>query len=218
VKAAAALAVTMLASSLAAGCSFERRSPAYACEIEAHCDPGRTCQQGWCVEIASDGGPGIDADPNAPDATDAAASCSADVCTRCDVEGRCIIACDGAGSCPDQVVCPAGLPCKVECNGEGSCMGGIDCSAARRCDIECTNTSACAGLLSCPAGTCNVECGGIDSCAGGIDCSGSCACRTLCTGSGSCATPPSCPAQLPAQCTSGIECVYGQGPGGCSTC
>jgi len=224
VSRATALAAALVALA-ATACGFDRRSPGYACQPGDDCGAGRTCSQGWCVDIGGDAGdagggdaaPVADADPNQPDAALGGpdAFVCPGVCSSCTVDGTCIIACDATGSCASGVVCPAGIPCKVECNGASSCAGAIDCSAATSCRVECTNQDACAGAIACGSGVCRVECGGSGSCSGGIDCVDACQCDTFCTGSGSCAVAPTCPP--PSQCTTGGgECTGVPGP--CNSC
>jgi hypothetical protein len=215
--ASARLAVVLAAAALASGCSFDRRSHQFACDMPTDCDDEHICDQGWCVPIGGDddAAPQADADPNAPDAGTADAFVCPPGCTSCDIEGVCNITCATAGSCSAApVVCPANVPCKVECNGDSSCAMGIDCSAAESCRIECTNSNSCGGPITCALdGYCRVECEGLNSCTGGIDCDQSCACDTFCTGSGSCTIEPLCPG--PSQCTGG-PCSSLQGQ--CNSC
>jgi len=37
-------------------CGFDHRSEGYACTAPSDCMPGRTCDQGWCVDTTGDGG------------------------------------------------------------------------------------------------------------------------------------------------------------------
>ena len=203
----------------AAGCSFQRRSEGYACETPTDCGAGRTCDQGWCVEI---GGPTIDADPNAPDADpNAPDSGTSDAfvcpvgCGFCDELNTCIIQCNAGNPCNTApVVCPPGQRCKIECLTAGTCAMGIDCSAATNCRIECGGSSACAGPIACGEGPCTIECTNTDTCTGGIDCADSCQCLTQCSGGGSCTPAPVCPS--PPQCTNGNECLASHP--NCMTC
>jgi hypothetical protein len=194
----------------ATGC-FDRRSDAYTCTLPSDCGDGRTCDQGWCVEV---GGALADADPDAPDGEPADAFACPAACSSCDESGTCLIACSAAGSCPTLVTCPPGIACKVDCSGIDSCLAGIDCSAAGSCRIECSLDRACAGPITCGTGVCLVECKGIDSCAGGIECRESCQCQTDCDGAGSCAIDPSCPET--GNCFQGGNCTFAPGP--CNTC
>lgn len=191
------LAALAAVTTMVASCSFERRTEGFACSAPSECGEGRTCAEGWCVEIAGPGGdamPVADADPNQPDANvgpDAAFVCPAE-CTSC-TGTTCNIVCSGLNSCAPQVVCPAGIPCKVECNGEDSCVNGIDCTDASSCRIECGQLDACAGLIQCGTGVCIVECTGANSCAAGTSCADSCQCITACEGAGSCLADSTCP-------------------------
>jgi hypothetical protein len=205
---AASIAVLLAA---VAGCSFQRRSSEYACDVPADCGAGRTCENGWCVEI---GGPVIDADPSAPDADPNApdgATPDAFVCplgcTTCEGE-ICVITCNtsdvGAPCNAAPIVCPAGVACKVECLAGSSCASGVDCSQSSNCRIECTGTSACDGPLTCGEGPCHIECDD-GTCTGGIDCREACQCQTFCAGGSSCMPLPMC--KIP---TGGGDCVGGQ--------
>jgi hypothetical protein len=197
------------------GCKVDRRSEGYTCETETDCGAGRTCDQGWCVEVgggdgdadpnAPDADPNApDADPNAPDSGPDAAFVCPEGCSSCDEDDTCIITCAGASSCAEQVVCPAGVKCKVECAGAGSCAAGVDCTAATRCEIECgPGDDACGGLLECGEGLCLVECSSTGSCALGTSCEDSCQCRTQCADD-ACATASTCPPD--PNCTQGGEC------------
>lgn len=187
---------------LLAACQVDRRSDGYRCERTDDCTDGRTCEDGWCV--------GEDPPDAAP--FDAEAPCPA-ACTAC-IAGRCEIDCTQAGTCSDEVVCPAGLPCDVTCSGFGSCGGGVDCTAASSCTITCSANGSCDGPLACGDGACTVDCSADNTCGQGIDCDASCACDVGCAGTDSCATPASCPG--PGQCDTGRGCTSGPGP--CSAC
>ncbi len=201
----------LLAVALAGGCSFQRRSEGYACEVPTDCGSGRTCDQGWCVEV---GGPTIDADPNAPDADPTlpdgappdAFVCPAG-CNGCDGE-VCLITCNtsdpGAACNAAPIVCPAGVACKVECLAGDSCAAGVDCSDSSNCRVECTGNSSCGGPLTCGDGPCHIECDD-GTCTGGIDCRTSCQCVTMCAGNSSCIPAPMC--KIPE---GGGDCVGGQ--------
>lgn len=52
-------------------CGFDGRSADYACSVPADCRPGRTCDQGWCVDTTGDGGV-PDAAPTSDGGPDAA--------------------------------------------------------------------------------------------------------------------------------------------------
>jgi hypothetical protein len=204
-------AVLLVIAIAAGGCSFQRRSESYTCQVPSDCGPGRTCDQGWCVEV---GEPGIDADPDAPDADPNApdgappdAFVCPPECSSC--EGTlCIIQCntsDGAAPCnAAPITCPPGVACKVECLAGNSCASGVDCSDSANCRIECTGTGSCAGPLTCGAGPCHIECDD-GTCTGGIDCREACQCQTFCAGNTSCMPLPMC--KIPQ---GGGDCIGGQ--------
>jgi len=203
-----------------AGCSFQRRSSDYACDTPADCGAGRSCENGWCVEI---GGPTFDADPSAPDADpNAPDSAPSDAfacpttCGFCDELNICHISCntsDVSAPCnAAPVVCPPGVACKVECMATDSCLMGVDCSAASNCRVECTGGGSCDGPIACSDGPCTVECTNTNTCTGGIDCEDSCSCLTDCMGGGSCVPDPVCP----PGCSQGGNCRNTQQE--CSTC
>jgi hypothetical protein len=210
-------AALILGVALACGCSFQHRSEDYACEVPSDCGSGRTCDQGWCVEV---GGPVVDADPNAPDADPNAPDAQpADAfvcpgaCDFCDELAICHIQCSAGTPCNTApVVCPAGVACKVECMGTDTCEMGVDCTASSNCRVECTGSSSCGGPIACGEGPCTVECTNTSTCTGGIDCVDSCSCLTDCSGGGACVPPPECP----AGCGSGGDCRNNQQE--CNTC
>lgn len=196
----------------AASCSFQRRSSEYACDTPTDCGAGRTCDNGWCVEI---GGPTIDADPDAPDAdpnqpdgapADAFVCPPPPACSFCDELNTCVITCNAGNPCNTApVVCPAGQRCKIECLTADTCDMGIDCSNASNCRIECGGSGACGGPITCGEGPCTIECTNTGTCTGGINCADSCQCSTDCSGAGSCMPAPICPA--PPQCSNGDVCL-----------
>ena len=213
-------AAMLLLAAIAAGCSFQRRSEGYACETPTDCGPGRTCDQGWCVEV---GGPTIDADPNAPDAdpnlpdgAPADAFVCPTGCDFCDEVGICHITCNtsdvGAPCNAAAVACPAGVACKIECLATDSCAMGVNCSAASNCRVECTGIDSCAGPITCSDGPCHVECTNTNACGGNISCPDSCSCFTDCSGGGACGGTITCP----PGCSQGGECRNNQQE--CSTC
>jgi hypothetical protein len=187
---AAAVALT---AALAAGCSFESRSPGFECSTTSNCTNDRHCIDGLCVTAGAKEGcpPG---------------------CNDCS-EGTCIIYCDRGGfSCPSRVVCPAGMDCVVHCDRQNGCPQGVDCSAATACFIDCNASGACGGQVLCGSGPCEVDCRQ-SRCSGGVQCSSSCACQILCGSGQSCSGDMSCPAGCDAQprgCTSSGA--------GCNTC
>jgi hypothetical protein len=182
-----------LAASLAAGCSFDARSPGFECEATSNCGNDRHCITGWCVTSGS-----------RPDCPEGCHDCTEDTC---------IIYCDRGGfQCPSRVVCPAGMDCDVRCDRQNGCPSGVDCSAATACFINCNASNACAGSIVCGAGPCDVNCNQ-SRCEGGVQCSSSCACDVRCGGGNTCSGPMSCPSGCDGQprgCTSS--------GGGCNSC
>lgn len=194
---------------LLAACSFDRRSGAFECSDTEPCtDPGRVCENGWCVIPGSGGIDGtvstIDAMSTGVDAFVCPAECS-----RC--EGAlCVIECAGSGDCAEGVQCPTGVACRVDCSGDNSCAGGVECLSPD-CDINCSGINACATQIECGTGRCDVNCSGVGSCAAGLDCSDACECVSVCpNGCG----PNLC---LPANpCESGGLCQ--NSAGACRNC
>lgn len=215
----------LLAVALLTACSVDRRSESYTCDTETDCGAGRTCDEGWCVEVGGggdgDGGelPVVDADPNAPDADpdapDAAFICPP-TCSSCNIDNVCIMACAADASCPTQVVCPPGVSCKVECEGANSCAAGVDCSDASSCRIECTGVDSCAQRIVCGQGQCIVECNANGSCAAGTDCSESCSCLTNCVAT-ACEGPSEC-TDPGSPCTDNDDDCGGIENGNCNSC
>lgn len=210
---AGALAALALALLCLAACGVDRRSDEYLrCENPSQC-PSRMCDRGWCVPPTAVGS--VDAaTPGTPDAmvtpapVDAATVCPA-VCTSCE-DGVCIIACHGSGSCPGQIVCPAGWPCEVECVGIETCGAGVSCGDATECAVRCQGAGSCMSGVFCGAGPCDVDCSGPGACLV-IACSGSCACDTEC-GNGALCTRE-CP-EPSSSCQSDGECSSSD----CDTC
>ncbi|MCC6527896.1 MAG: hypothetical protein IT373_34945 [Polyangiaceae bacterium] len=136
------------------------------------CDPGvcelagGACTGGACTfscESPPAGGGGAGGD----------ASCAA---VDCPAGMPCHILCNGPGSCPNLLGCPAGVPaCHIECTG-GACLQ-VDC-AAESCLLECTGGSC--GRVTCDlAGDCTVNCE-VGSCAAGVACTSYNSCQILC--------------------------------------
>lgn len=180
-------------SLLATGCGFDTRSDQFACDSNADCETGRTCNDGFCVVG------GGDCDP---------------ACDACN-EGVCIMRCLEQGSCGSRVVCPPSETCRVNCNGMNSCRSGVDCSQATDCEVNCAAAGACGGNVRCGEGRCTVECTARDTCAGGVDCADACACDTDCTDFGGNTTcVPECPGNG-NECSNGTDCVSARCPGQC---
>jgi hypothetical protein len=192
------------------------------CAAATECAGGQKCKDGWCVapnvECDSGGNPVMtDAalDSGLPlDADDSAQRLCAQGCSKgtCDPDGVCVIDCSAAGTCSNDVACPANLPCRVVC-GDNSCGSKILCSTASSCEVQCIGTDACNDEIQCPAGECSVMCSGASSCEKRTKCSDSCTCDVSCTGALSCKEASECPM---------FACKVGNGcssiPTGCNTC
>jgi hypothetical protein len=171
-----ALVVAIAALAVLSGC-LETRTQAFRCNPDDTCDDGRSCIDGWCVEMNTpfDGSPDPDGDtPDAP------LECPAD-CTRCE-GATCVVECDTAMACEAPIACPAGFDCQIACTGGGSCRGGIECTTGGDCAIECSGDGSCEALILCSGGACEVVCSGVNSCENGVDCSAACSCQTDCVG------------------------------------
>jgi len=190
------LAVIGLGALPATTCSVDRHSSEFACTSDSDCkDTTRTCDQGYCVERASN---------NCPSP-----------CTSCDLSnGTCQITCNAGRPCGN-VQCPFGFDCTIKCNNANAC-GSIDCVPGTSCDITCNNGLAC-GPINCGFGECSVDCNGTSACQT-VDCFTSCKCDVKCNSVTDCA-PPSCPPG-PTFCTQdeipGATCD--SSPDGCDRC
>jgi hypothetical protein len=173
-----------------------------ACTAGDRCGPGQVCgSDGWCAAPAVAGRCKALATPDAhvaprPDAgaaIDASSSCALG-CTAgtCDADGVCVIDCSADDSCPNDVHCPIGLPCRVIC-GNHACLGHVDCTKATSCDVTCGGYGSCQNEIDCGAGACDVAC----------------------TGAGSCMSGSECP-QMGATCALGPGCT--SQPAACDTC
>jgi hypothetical protein len=160
--------------------------------------------------ITVDAAPPADGTPIEPDARDLCSQgCPNGTC----IAGVCTIDCSQAGSCENDVVCPANLPCHVIC-GDSSCGHHVNCTMASSCDVECTGEDACNDEIQCPAGrACDVTCSGDGSCKRRTKCDNSCSCDVTCSGVGSCAEASECPDDV---CRVGNACS--SLPPGCDTC
>lgn len=76
--AAAAAAAIVLAGALLAGCLIDRKSSEYRCRSTADCDPGRTCDRGFCVENEAD--PSLCTQPGCEEACAGDIPCLAGAC------------------------------------------------------------------------------------------------------------------------------------------
>lgn len=178
-----------LAIALAASCSIEHRSDAFACEKQSDCSGGRVCSEGFCVLTnvpPSDGPrPEQDGDIEPPPDAPIPSECPPQ-CTSCNKESReCTIDC-GSTDCTAQVVCPAGWSCDIQCNRQNSCRNGVNCLDAKSCTLDCSGDGACRNV-ACGPGRCNVTCSGNASCRS-VSCSQSCACDVECGQNASCET------------------------------
>lgn len=200
----------------------ELRDCTVECSSQKDCAGSQMCLGGWC---AMPGAPACREMQAAIDATAATQedastigpSDASDLCVQgcprgtC-IDGVCVIDCTATGSCPNDVACPANLPCRVLC-GDGACGNKISCNLASSCEILCTGTNACSDEIHCMDVPCDVTCSGTGSCKKRIRCASSCGCDVTCTGSGSCAEVSECPM---ASCRVGNGCSTL--PAGCYTC
>jgi hypothetical protein len=141
-------------------------------------------------------------------------ACSAGLCgSTCESAGGscdgnvCVFGCGGPASCPGEVVCPPGLPCRVECTGTGSCEQGVDCTAASSCDITCGPT-ACGELVSCAGSSCAVRCVASAACQGVVSCSAS-SCTIACDAQNACGSVDCAGDQCDVDCSKGGSCNGG---------
>lgn len=160
------IAAGILSLGLLAGCSFDNRSNAFACETQSECTDGRVCEMGWCVVP----GAGLhdanlalpdanlalpDATPDAmpPDATPPEClACTGGTCTEdCAIVGDCsydcaVDSCDCSFSCTADATkcngeCKANTTCSVDCGGAKQCHP--KCKSGAICDFDCTGVSDC---------------------------------------------------------------------------
>ena len=128
------------------------------------------------------------------------------------VQGYCVTAGSGSGSCPsacsscDTSTTPPTCQITVTSGGHD-----IDCPSDYKCEVICTGDQAC-GDVKCGDDACTVICTG-DSACGNIDCSSSCSCQVTCTGS--CGNN-SCPSGRNGDCKQGSTCT--KSGAGCNAC
>lgn len=190
------LAILAVLAFLAA-CNVNHKSEQYTCTKNLDCDPGRVCNEGFCVQT----GTIVDAARGDASKGDAGAGCPAG-CTTCNVQQKtCTINCMTA-NCTNTVSCPAGYKCDILCNTESSCRNGINCQQSASCSVECSGKQACANV-TCGAGPCDVACSGPQSCKG-VSCGSSCACDVVCTGNQSCGDEIQCSS---VACRTGAGCT-----------
>lgn len=187
------------------------------CAGANECTGGQVCKQGWCTmpdkscDKREEEGLTPDGSLLTGDGTNGA--CTATSCPNgtC-MDGVCVIDCTAAWSCPNDVTCAPGLPCRVLC-GYHACGHKVLCGTASSCEVRCSGDYACADEIICNANRCDVDCVGSLSCKRRTKCAGSCACDVSCTGYGSCAEPSDCPSEA---CDTGSGCT--DAVSGCNTC
>lgn len=199
------------------------RDCAVACSAATDCTGGQVCgADGYCSspDVAGQCAGILDAQPagdgamvNAdavPDADLCTAGCSAGTC----IAGVCTIDCSAPDACPNEVVCPANLPCHVVCGGERACHSKVKCQLATSCQVTCSGFDSCDDEISCGTGPCTITCSGGLSCEKRLRCKDACSCDASCIGLGSCGEAPECP--LGDTCRLGNGCTS-TFPG-CSSC
>ncbi len=184
------------------------------CHDDADCGGGQVCGADlWCaMPGAADCEQRVEPDaPQVmpqPDASNEAclAVCPNDNC----VAGVCVLDCSATGSCPEDVKCPPGVPCRVLC-GDQACGHHVDCTMATACEVQCTGADSCHDEVRCGGGACTVRCDGANSCKR-VKCAESCACDATCTGTNACTETSECPSTA---CKAGEGCTA---DGACNTC
>ena len=199
-----------LALMVATGCKIHHRSEEFACDVNIDCDPGRVCENGFCIipgGVDASGGPDGSKPPGDGGGS---GSCPAQ-CTTCNVTQKtCSIDCQ-LSNCTNTVVCPPGYKCDIKCNADNSCRNGINCQQAASCAIDCIGKQSCQNV-QCGSGPCDVGCLGPQSCRG-VQCNNSCACDVVCSGNQSCFDAISCSSLA---CRSGLGCT--SVPAFCHSC
>jgi hypothetical protein len=198
----------------------ETRDCTLQCSAPTDCAGEQSCSSGWCasdgIRCTEEGQPiTVDGSVNTDSSADADAAnalcqqgCSKGTC----MAGVCVIDCSADGACPNDVACPANLPCRVLC-GDNACGHKIQCGTSSSCEVQCTGQMSCLDEIICPAGDCDVVCSGASSCKRRTKCANSCSCDVSCTGSLSCNEASECPESA---CRVGNGCS--STPTGCNTC
>lgn len=198
-RAGAPLAIALVAASVLAGCSVDRKTASLACTSQDTCTPmGRVCEMGYCVV---DPNVRLDAAIDAPPPVCPAScngGCTFGTTSMCHLNGTggdvtcpagftCDITCTSTSAC-SSITCGNG-DCTISCTGDAAC-GTISCTGAGACDVTCTGTgtgTAACGALTCNIGKCTESCVGSAAC-GDLSCASSCNCNASCSPADACAT------------------------------
>ncbi len=143
-------------------------------------------------------------------------------CTGGCAGGKCLIDCNGAGSCDGvTITCPAGLACEVQCAGNASCAGStIDCPDYYACDVVCHKGCNNADI-QCGSGACSLYCGSSGNPCGNTELHcGANSCEATCAGTSfptlvdpsSACSAQACALPNGAACTTGAQCASGHCP------
>jgi hypothetical protein len=188
------------------------------CSGPSDCTGGQVCQSGWCAmpdgadcsqagdNVTVDGAVTTSDAPNGPSLCEQ--GCTNGTC----VDGVCVLDCSVPYSCPNDITCPAGLPCRVVC-GEQACGHKVLCGLSTSCEVQCNGDYSCKDEIICNTNRCDVDCIGVGSCKRRTKCSNACACDVSCIGASSCPEVSECPAstcRLGNGCTSLVS--------GCDSC
>ena len=189
------------------------RNCSIQCASADQCIGTQVCLEGYCADAnvsRCDEGEAVILDASMNDAPDLCnQGCSNGTC----VAGVCTIDCSASGSCPNDVICPANIPCHVIC-GDSACGHKVNCTMAASCEVDCVGDNACGDEIQCPSDrSCDVTCSGESSCLKRVKCASSCACDVTCSGSDSCAEVSECPSDL---CDVGNGCS--SQPATCDAC
>lgn len=184
------------------------------CSESTDCTGGQICRaDGWCAmpdikdcpegDHEEPGSNGAMADATGVPSPDAPSLCEQGCSNGTCVNGVCVIDCSTPYTCPNDITCPANLPCRVVC-GEHSCGHKVICGLATTCEVQCTGDYACADEIQCNTNRCTVTCSGIGACKRRTKCANACACDVSCSGAGSCLEISECPAMT---CRIGNGCT-----------